>query len=70
VLARHAQAYAREFRVAEGRVRALVAYVILAGVLERATGVDAPGSSSRAERQARVLTTVMLHAGACVPRQY
>ena len=42
VLARYAQAYARELGVAEGRVRAWVAYMILAGVLERATGADAP----------------------------
>ncbi len=42
VLARYAQAYARELGVAEGRVRAWVAYMILAGVLERATDADAP----------------------------
>lgn len=41
VLARYAQAYARELGVAEGRIRAWVAYMILAGVLERATGADA-----------------------------
>jgi hypothetical protein len=35
VLARYAQAYARELGVAEGRVRAWVAYMIMAGVLER-----------------------------------
>lgn len=35
VLARHAQAYARELGVAEGRVRAWVAYMIMAGALER-----------------------------------
>jgi len=42
VLARYAQAYARELGVAEGRVRAWVAYMILAGMLERAAGADAP----------------------------
>ena len=41
VLARHAQAYARERGVAEGRVRAWVSYMILAGVLER-TDAGAP----------------------------
>lgn len=42
VLARHAQAYARELGVAEGRVRAWVAYMIMAGALERADGPGAP----------------------------
>ena len=42
VLARYAQAYARELGVAEGRVRAWVAYMIMAGVLERATDADSP----------------------------
>ena len=42
VLARYAQAYARELGVAEGRVRAWVAYMIMAGVLERATNADSP----------------------------
>jgi hypothetical protein len=42
VLARYAQAYARELGVAEGRVRAWVAYMIMAGVLERATHADSP----------------------------
>lgn len=42
VLARYAQAYARELGVAEGRVRAWVAYMIMAGVLERATTADSP----------------------------
>jgi hypothetical protein len=42
VLARYAQAYARELGVAEGRVRAWVAYMILAGMLERAADGDAP----------------------------
>ena len=42
VLARYAQAYARELGVAEGRVRAWVAYMIMAGVLERATEADSP----------------------------
>jgi len=42
VLARYAQAYARELGVAEGRVRAWVAYMILAGVLDRATTADSP----------------------------
>lgn len=42
VLARYAQAYARELGVAEGRVRAWVAYMILAGVLERGTGAGTP----------------------------
>ena len=42
VLARYAQAYARELGVAEGRVRAWVAYMIMAGVLERAADANAP----------------------------
>ena len=42
VLARHAQAYARELGVAEGRVRAWVSYMILAGVLERVADAGAP----------------------------
>jgi hypothetical protein len=36
VLAKHAQAYAREADVSEGRVRSWISYMILAGVLERA----------------------------------
>ena len=42
VLARYAQAYARELGVAESRVRAWVAYMIMAGVLDRATSADSP----------------------------
>lgn len=42
VLARSAQAYARELGVAEGRVRGWVAYMIMAGVLDRATNADSP----------------------------
>lgn len=42
VLARYAQAYARELGVAEGRVRAWVAYMIMAGALDRATDAAAP----------------------------
>src|SRR6266852_5251178 len=42
VLARYAQAYARELGVAEGRVRAWVAYMIMAGALERSTGAAGP----------------------------
>jgi len=42
VLARYAQAYAREVGVTEGRVRAWVAYMIMAGALERSTGGDGP----------------------------
>jgi Nucleotidyl transferase AbiEii toxin, Type IV TA system len=42
VLARYAQAYARELGVAEGRMRAWVAYMIMAGVLERSATPDAP----------------------------
>ena len=42
VLARYAQAYARELGVAEGRVRGWVAYMIMAGVLDRATNADSP----------------------------
>jgi hypothetical protein len=42
VLARYAQAYARELGIAEGRVRAWVAYMIMAGVLECATNADSP----------------------------
>jgi hypothetical protein len=42
VLARHAQAYARDLGVAEGRVRGWVAYMIMAGVLDRAADVDQP----------------------------
>ena len=52
VLARYAQAYARELGIAEGRVRAWVAYMIMAGLLDRATNADSPlfivkGSGSR-----------------------
>ena len=36
VLAKYAQAYAREAGVSEGRVRAWLSYMIMAGVLERA----------------------------------
>ena len=36
ILAKYAQAYARDAGVSEGRVRAWIAYMILAGVLERA----------------------------------
>ena len=36
VLAKYAQAYAREAGVSEGRVRAWISYMIMAGVLERA----------------------------------
>jgi hypothetical protein len=42
VLARYAQAYAREIGVAEGRVRAWIAYMILAGMLERASDAHGP----------------------------
>jgi Nucleotidyl transferase AbiEii toxin, Type IV TA system len=42
VLARYAQAYARDLGVAEGRVRAWVAYMIMAGVLERAADGEPP----------------------------
>ena len=42
VLARYAQAYARELGIAEGRVRAWVAYMIMAGVLDRVTNADSP----------------------------
>ena len=42
VLARYAQAYARELGVAEGRVRAWVAYMIMAGVLERHESAGSP----------------------------
>lgn len=42
VLARYAQAYARELGVAEGRVRSWVSYMIMAGVLERSSSTDSP----------------------------
>ncbi|MEO8076305.1 MAG: nucleotidyl transferase AbiEii/AbiGii toxin family protein [Acidobacteriota bacterium] len=42
MLARYAQVYAREAGVAEGRVRAWVAYMIMAGALERATRAGGP----------------------------
>ena len=42
VLARYAQAHAREVGVAEGRVRAWVAYMIMAGALERPIGAAGP----------------------------
>ena len=42
VLARYAQTYARDVGVAEGRVRAWVAYMIMAGILERTTCADGP----------------------------
>lgn len=38
VLARYARAYAQELGVAEGRVRAWIAYMVLAGLLERSAG--------------------------------
>jgi Nucleotidyl transferase AbiEii toxin, Type IV TA system len=38
VLAKYAQAYAREAGVTEGRVRAWLAYMVLAGILERFAG--------------------------------
>lgn len=37
VLARYARAYAKELGVSEARVRAWIAYMILAGILERAS---------------------------------
>jgi hypothetical protein len=42
VLARYAHAYARELGVAEGRVRAWVAYMIMAGILDRRANADSP----------------------------
>jgi hypothetical protein len=42
VLARYAQAYARQVGVVEGRVRAWVSYMIMAGALERANDADGP----------------------------
>jgi hypothetical protein len=42
VLARYAQAHARELGVAESRVRAWVAYMIMAGVLERNESAGSP----------------------------
>jgi len=42
VLTKYAQAYAREVGVSEGRVRAWVSYMIMAGVLERAAGGGNP----------------------------
>ena len=42
VLARYAQAYARELGVADGRVRAWVAYMIMAGVLKRNESAGSP----------------------------
>lgn len=42
VLARHAQAYAREAGVSEGRVRAWISYMIMAGVLERTAAAGDP----------------------------
>ncbi len=42
VLAGYAQACARDLGVAEGRVRAWVACMIMAGVLDRATNADSP----------------------------
>jgi hypothetical protein len=42
VLARHAQAYARDVGVAESRVRVWIAYMIMAGALERVVGPDGP----------------------------
>lgn len=38
VLARYVQAYASEVGIAEGRVRAWLAYMVLAGMLERSVG--------------------------------
>lgn len=42
MLARHAQAYAREVGVLESRVRAWIAYMIMAGALECVAGPDGP----------------------------
>jgi hypothetical protein len=42
VLAKYVQAYARANGIAEGRVRAWISYMIMAGVLQRATAGDEP----------------------------
>ena len=42
VLAKYAQAYARDAGISEGRVRAWVAYMIMAGLLERAANDAGP----------------------------
>lgn len=42
VLAKYAQAYAREVGISEGRVRAWIAYMIMAGLLERAAEGTGP----------------------------
>lgn len=47
VLAKYAQAYAREAGVSEGRVRAWISYMIMAGVLERAAVAAILISASR-----------------------
>ena len=42
VLAQYARAYAREAGVSDGRVRAWIAYMIMAGLLEHVTATDGP----------------------------
>ena len=42
VLAKYAQAYARDLGISEGRVRAWIAYMIMAGLLERAASGAGP----------------------------
>jgi hypothetical protein len=42
VLAKYAQAFAREADVSEGRVRSWISYMIMAGVLERAAVGGSP----------------------------
>jgi hypothetical protein len=42
VLAKYVQAYARANGIAEGRVRAWISYMIMAGVLQRGTAGDQP----------------------------
>jgi hypothetical protein len=42
VLAKYTQANARDLGVSEGRVRAWISYMVLAGVLERASAAGGP----------------------------
>jgi hypothetical protein len=57
VLAKYVQAYAREAGVSEGRVRAWISYMIMAGVLERA----AVGGSPRFIVKGGVALELRLH---------
>src|SRR5437667_12902899 len=65
ILAKYAQAYAREVGVSEGRVRAWVSYMIMAGVLERA----ADGGNPRFIVKGGVALELRLRDRARAPRR-